>query len=405
MKKYNRIYTMILVILMLAGLTACSSQGTVIRDNRSWKNVWNYRSQSALSDVGYYYFAGSSIWFADLQSGTTVPLCSKAGCSHSGIGCDGYIGMANRIFFYDNSLYSFEKGNYGTTLYRRDATGMARMKVADLGTKYTEEEKVLSIKFFGCAGDSLYYCATVSGLAYDKESGSKTNVDEVQYISRVDLKTGKETYIFEDEVTAFYDSVELLAVREDGFLFYHLNATDVRRGDEGFQEILNADPAAVKYWNSGTGKITTLLETTRGDFLQGICVTGGKICYTSMIKKDSGNWTYGASAYDLDTGKKELLFEGSTSFLGSGYLLRSVSGTTQRYVYDLASGKEYPCDVFNGPLALQISADHGVVVAVHVLGEGGSATESRYYFISREAMTDGIQEGDLLHLYTDNYTN
>ena len=405
MKKYNRIYAMILVILMLASLTACSSHGTVAGDNQSWKNVWDFRTESAISDAGYYYFVNSSIWFADLQSGTAVPLCTKAGCAHNSSSCDVYIKTMDRVFFYGDSLYSIEKGNYGTTLYRRDATGMARMKVADLGTKYTKEEKVLSVKYFGCAGDYLYYSAEVSAMVYDEEIGGMTNANEVQYISRVDLRTGKETYIFEDPVEAFYDVVDLLAVREDGFLFYHLNATDVRKDDAGFLDILNADPVAVKYWNSSTGEITTLLKTTRGDFTQGICVTGGKICYTSMIKKDSGNWTYGASAYDLDTGKKELLFQGSGAFLGNGYLLRSVSGTTQRFVYDLAAGKEYPCDMFEGIATLRLSSDKGAVLSINVLETGGRVTESRYYFVPREAMADGIQEADLLYLYAQKYSN
>jgi len=199
MKKYNRIYAMILVILMLAGLTACSSQGTVTGDNRSWKNVWKYSTRSALSDVGYYYSVNGGIWFADLQSGTNIPLCTKAGCGNDGSGCDVFIKIIDPFFFSGDSLYSIERGNQGVMLYRRDATGMARMKVADLGTKYTENEKVLSVLFFGCAGDYLYYCAVVSAVVYNEEVGGFGNVDEVQYISRVDLKTGERQVVTEKE--------------------------------------------------------------------------------------------------------------------------------------------------------------------------------------------------------------
>jgi len=402
MKKYNRIYTMILVILMLAGLTACSRQGTVAGDNQSWKGVWDYSTKSALSDDGYYYSVNGSIWFADLQSGTNIPLCTKAGCGHDGSGCDVFIKIIDPFFFSGDSLYSIERGNQGVMLYRRDATGMARMKVADLGTKYTENEKVLSVLFFGCAGDYLYYCAVVSAVVYNEEVGGFGNVDEVQYISRVDLKTGKETYIFEDPVGAFYDDVSILAVREDAVLFYHKNASDVRKDDEGYLDILDKDHVLVKYWDSGTGKITTLLETTFEDFSNDICVTGGKICYTTKVKKDDGSWNYGTSTYDLDTGKKELLYEGNSVFLGGGYLLRLVNGTKQRYVYDLATGKELPCAESEGIISVQTASDKGAVVYIHF--QDTTPSESRYYFVTREAMADGIQEEDLLYLYTKKYS-
>ena len=403
MKKHVQILTLILAAWMLLSLAACSRRGTLPGDNSTWEPVRRYSANGSISDTGYYYTVSNSIRFVDLQSGTNISLCTKAGCKHNSNNCDAYLKGIDCFFFYGDSLYSIDNGSYGMTLYRRDATGLSLMKVADLGTKYTEDEKVLTFLYCGCAANYLYYCAEVSGMVQDEETGVKTNKNEVQYISRVNLKNGKETYLFEDPVGAFYDTVELLAVREDGVLFYHFDAADVRKDDTGFLDILNADPATVKYCSGDTGEVTTLLETTRGDFNQGICVTGGKLCYTSMIKKDSGKWTYGASVYDLDTGKKEFLFEGSAASLGSGYLLRSVSGTTQRFVYDLAAGKEYPCDMFEGIATLRLSSDKGAVLSVAMLDTDNTATEQRYYFVPREAMADGIQEAERMYLYTETY--
>ena len=400
MKKYNRIYTMILVILMLAGLTACSSQGTVTGDNRSWKNVWKYSTRSALSDVGYYYSVNGGIWFADLQSGTNIPLCTKAGCSHRENSCEVYIPSIFPIFFGGDSLYSIEGINNGTTLYRRDTTGAARMKVADLGTKYTEEEKVLTISFFGCAGDYLYYCAVVSAVVYNEEVGGFGNVDEVQYISRVDLKTGKETYLFEDEVGAFYDDVRLLAVREDAVLFSHRNASDVDKHVENYIEILDKDTQTVKLWSDSTGEVTTVLETTWGEFAQEICVTEGKICYSTKLKYEDGMWKYGTCTFDLDTGKKELLYEGKSTFLGGSYLLQGTD--TGKIIYDLAAGKELPWAVTEGNASIQITSDKGAVIRFYHTDT--TSSEYRYYYVTREAMADGIQEEDLLYLYTKKYS-
>ena len=398
MKKHIRFLALILVILV--SLTACSTHGTVTGDNQSWKGIWKYSTRSALSDVGYYYSVNGGIWFADLQSGTNIPLCTKAGCSHSDSSCDVYIPSMFPIFFAGDSLYSIEGIDNGTTLYRRDATGMALMKIADLGTKYTEEEKVLDIMFFGSAGDYLYYCAVVSAVVFDEDRNAITKVDETQYISRVELKTGKETYLFEDEVGAFYDDVRLLAVREDAVLFCHRNASDVDKHVENYIEILDKDTQTVKLWSDSTGEVTTVLETTWGEFAQEICVTEGKICYCTKLRYEDGMWKYGTCTFDLDTGKKELLYEGRSTFLGGSYLLRSTD--TGQIIYDLAAGKELPWDVTGGYASIQITSEKGTVIYIHF--QDTTPSESRYYFVTREAMADGIQDEDLLYLYTKKYS-
>ena len=397
MKTYKQILSLILAILMLAGLTACS-RGTVTGDNSAWVNVWDFSTSSAISENGYYYSVNGSIWFADLQSGTTIPLCSKASCKHDGDSiCEVNIDLINPVFFGGDSLYSIEIADFGTVLNRRDATGMGLMQVAKLGTKYTENEKVLTIKYFGYADGYLYYSAEVAGMVRNEETGVNEYVDEVQYISRVDLKTGKETYIIEDEVGAFYDEMVILAVQKDSVLFTHKNASDVRKEVENYRDILATDPLLVKCWNAGTGKITTVLETTYGDFTQEIGVDGGKIYHTSSVKKDDGTKRTATSVYDLDTGKGKILYEGTSFYLGGRYALRTVSGTQEQYFHDLETGKELPVALSDGYARVQIISDKGAVIYFIM---DTKPQELRYYFVTREAMADGLQDEDLLYLYT-----
>ena len=206
--------------------------------------------------------------------------------------------------------------------------------------------------------------------------------------------------LYTHPVGAFYDDVSILAVREDAVLFSHRNASDVDKHVENYIDILDKDTQTVKLWSDSTGEVTTVLETTWGEFAQEICVTEGKICYSTKLKYEDGMWKYGTCTFDLDTGKKELLYEGISTFLGGSYLLRGTD--TGKIIYDLAAGKELPWAVTEGNASIQITSDKGAVIRFYHTDT--TSSEYRYYYVTREAMADGIQEEDLLYLYTKKYS-
>ena len=55
-----------------------------------------------------------------------------------------------------------------------------------------------------------------------------------------------------------------------------------------------------------------------------------------------------------------------------------------------------------GNASVQITSDKGAVVYIYF--QDTTPKESRYYFVTREAMADGIQDEDLLYLYTKQYS-
>ena len=95
-------------------------EGIKIDLNDGW--TVGFASSGSFSEVGYYYLSDSFLYFMDTENGTSVILCSKAGCQHDDaegweeiFACEAYIQthIDKFFFYYDGHIYydKFEKDN------------------------------------------------------------------------------------------------------------------------------------------------------------------------------------------------------------------------------------------------------------------------------------------------------
>lgn len=403
MKIGKRIPAVVLVLLVFTVMSACNQKES---DAQDW--VWARSittSEGALSNQGYYYIAqGSFLSYADFTVADNTVLCTKAGCNHQSENCEAYM-MAFRtipMFFHNEHLYYI--GNIDGILYRRNETGVDLLKIGIPGNRYVEEGAAVEIRSFAQAGEFLYYNARVSS-ASKSETDEDSEVKEAYCIGRIHLSTGMDEILIEEKIEKSNESIILYAVRRDELLYGHWEGVDEEYGDTNYVDALQTMSITLNRWSSEMAGSTMLFRKTRVECMDIQMVSGGKVyCATSMNTetKNRGN----AYTYNLDTGEEQTVREGSTLYyLSDTYALCRDNDADGYILIELKSIKVLPVEIssFN-PRAFAV-ADKGLVMKKMVMDavNPNKAKEAIYCYITYESMKDGLQEADLLPLYTYTY--
>lgn len=374
-------------------------------DDGGWVWVDQRVQEGALTPHGYYYCQVDILEYADLASGNSVVLCNQVACSHETEACDAYMGvmLANRMLFSNDRLYYTQTDYNGTFLYSRDATGAALIKVGSFGSKYIEQEKSVDIDQMAVLDHYIYCKAAVNA----RVEGMVTH--ELEYISRMDLNTGKEDILVEEKLDNPGEHLWLVGVSNEGVLFSHPESTDIDRDSEKYMDAVRMAPHSLKLWNSETATVTTLFRKTVKEFSAVQMVYGGKVYCKSLSTAEEGSG--GAYTYDLATGE-ELPFESMTLWhIGGGYAFRSIDDNGNYDIISLQDKKSLP-NVLND------IADYGRGIARSYSQEGvvlrwngkelrkenesdshGYRTEY-YVYVTYASLADGLQEEDLVHIYS-----
>ena len=399
MKNRYRIMTIILVLLLLGSLTACGAGPAASGDDHSdWAGVRDSITYGTLTDTGFYYVDVYRLSYFDFAANTSAVLCHKPGCLHEDNQCDAYLfGMSNRpMYFYNNRLYYVD--SYEPTLYSRNAIGMELTKIATLGTKYLEEQKVVQIRSGAIAGGYLYYEASVSAVTVD-ENGDNTRMVERDYIGRVNLSTGKDEILIEEVYDNQYEKLILCAARENGVLLSRLEGMeDMDSKDSAFVETAAKSPVTLEYWNGETGETTVLFRKTRRECIGIAKLFNGKVYFKisgSMQSEDRG-CTY---SYDLNTGKEEKACPYYTNYQLCGSYTLCYDAENKEMLYDMATGKTLPCELDKSVYVYNVS-NKGCVIGYSIYEEDGSRKERRFYYVTLDSLADGLQEADLQYIYT-----
>ena len=199
MKAFTKIISMLLVFLMVLSLCSCAKK------EEPEKNEWGSASilrEGAISDTGYYYLNSRRLlYYVDFESGVNVCLCSKAGCTHDGDGCEAEIpnnsGILSTMFFYNGGIYFTNIDEYGWVLYRRNADGTGESKIATLCEKYMKEDPEIEVNAFcfTVADNYVYYYAEIRVVV--REENVNTYQNKLTALLRLDLRTGKEEILAE----------------------------------------------------------------------------------------------------------------------------------------------------------------------------------------------------------------
>lgn len=405
--KLRKLLFILVSVLLLCGLTGCGGESGdptgnsgstenpgntgvtgVVNADQNW--AWADFYEGAFSDQGYYYLHNDSfLYFLDTTSGVVTALCAEAGCLHAEEpnnrqweNCGAYMawcsGRLTPMCFWNGNLFCV---GMDMSLYRSNATGIERLVMGTLGSVYTKELKTVSSMEHALSGSLWYYHGTVDSIVRDPETGRGLYQQELEYISRVDLATGKEEILIEDRE----NNLTLCAANNNGVLFIAEKCVDLN--DPNYMELLNNRTAALKYWDSTTGEVTTLFQkvSTAVDMVMGaevFCRTfaGGKVSSFTL---------------NLNKGEEKTVFPGaSIKHLGGGYGLRLVNGNSDGYLYNLQTGDRLPNEL-SGGIWMKCAADRGCILREHATG-----TTSYYYYVPYAAFADGLQKEDAMSFYT-----
>jgi len=294
------------------------------------------------------------------------------------------------MYFANDRLYYIDQ--LEPVLYSRNATGIELKKIGTIGTKYIEEQKAVKIGKCAVAGGYLYYEADVTAKITDEE-GVVTAKLERASIGRIHLSTGKDEILIEQ----LYDkqSVKLIlcAARENGILLNRWEGMEeIDRDDPAYVDATGKIPVTLEQWNGETGETTVLFRKTMNECSGIKMVSGGKVYYKSLGGSEAdGGFTY---SYDLSTGKEETACPHRTRWhLGGSYAQCTDPETGKTIIYDMAADKKLPFELAKTGTVWNV-ADNGFVLSL------SSEEEMAYYFVLQTALADGLQESDLIPLYT-----
>lgn len=155
----KKIMLTIICCIIFSFLIGCNGS-----DNNEEHTVWttNISFYGCLTDDGYYFIRTdiqpgySMLYYFDIKTGKTVPVCDKAECSHRGVDtlsgekqvCNAQI-TGNTFICFKDKIYYFD----GSCIYRRDLDGNNDEKVATVGKGYDH--------FFGNTSMAWFYRDTL----------------------------------------------------------------------------------------------------------------------------------------------------------------------------------------------------------------------------------------------------
>ena len=397
----RRVLAVILTAVLLLSLAGCNHEAKADK----WVGPDSY--DGVQSKTGYFYSREGFLYYTDFATGTSVCLCSRAGCLHNDEDlCDSWIGSGAEMFFWEEKLYYLQTSAYGPQLYRRNQDGTGLATVATLCQAYMEEDRAISIQLQEkvVTGGYLYYAAEVQAVV--NEGGHSTHKTQYYLLQQVDLKTGKEKTILKDEL-----SFSLVAAKGNRIRYRTGEETKGLEGIEqpGHDTICNAYKNT-KVWiaemDTGTGEETVLLESNVYDLFSVEIVDDERIIYMSYESDDP----YSAIYYscDLRTGKSEFYYEGDlVSTIGGRYSLYQDSQRKETLLVDIETKQELPIHAFYGGdtetyIKMVNPVGDYVILRRYCRTASGSSSvgEQVYFFVPISALADGLQEDDCTDYYT-----
>lgn len=387
--KIKKVFVLILAVLMLCSLTACSETPPETED---WVWVRDQHISGAISDTGYYYIQKSILHYFDFAANAGAVLCSKADCLHKDENCDAYLQglMTKPLYFYNDRLYYFDQAE--PVLYSRNATGMDLKKIGTVGEQYMKEKKSVAIANCAVAGGYLYYQADVTAEVVEEDDSITTKLER-KYIGRIDLATGKDEILIEQILDNPLQKLILCAVQKNGILLSRWEGMEeMDRNDPAYIDAIGKIPVTLEYWNGNTGETEVLFRKTIKECASINMVSDGKVYYKTLSHLDAENAGYTYS-YDLNTGKEETVCAmNARAYLGGSYVQCIDPETKKSFIYDMATDEKLPYELGISQYVHNVSGK-GYVLSL------SDEEKIRYYYVTKDSLADGLQETDLQFMY------
>lgn len=362
---------------------------------------------AAFSEDGYYLMGGGRLHFFDTNNGIPVILCQKAGCDHSKSNCEAYIRSPHMMFYSDGHIYYDEPARSDPDsihIFRRNADGTAEESVAVLGQAYFSPQTSLYIGEYLAAEGALYFTAYLME-AVKQDDGSILLLERDAILFRLDLATGKQQEILRKRDTL----IRLIGARKDALLFYTVDKLPAETiGDPGYYEEMMNKPAGFQVWDKNNDSFLVLREGTYADFTEILGLQGDKIYYYDRGGKIL---TYEMASDTVSETEWEDIYE----ILGDRYILSGKAdyfAKTFPQFTDCETGQIIPNDYDDAEITVQNKSTTGCVIQIEYTGEPEPAGQDSYTiptlrrmlaYVSYDAMSDGLQEKDLLIIADEIY--
>jgi hypothetical protein len=145
MSKTRKKFILAIAVFLILMLSACMEKD----DTSEECAVWKMGSTGYLTEDGYYFTVedsnhlGQILYYFDIETGNTVPVCDKAECAHRTVdlsteksaSCNAQINT-DEIVVYMDKIYYFSGEDMKISLRRRDIDGNNDEKVADINAPY-----------------------------------------------------------------------------------------------------------------------------------------------------------------------------------------------------------------------------------------------------------------------------
>ena len=151
------------VAILSAFMIGCTSSGDVSLETEAESVQYIYDSEmvqtstdsrAAFSEKGYYYLVNGFLYFYDVNSDVSIPVCSKSDCLHDSVTCSAYAldkvdydpydlkgvsvnCLGNSVWYDNGKLYMIKRDEAGDYLMQYDSDYTNEIKVCTLADKGT----------------------------------------------------------------------------------------------------------------------------------------------------------------------------------------------------------------------------------------------------------------------------
>ena len=390
MKAFAKMVSILLALLMVLSLCSCAKKEEA---SNEWVGM-SGASEGAISDTGYYYLNQGLLYYVDFQNGVNVCLCSKAGCSHDGSGCEAEIplnsGVLSTMFYWNGGIYFTGLDYYGCNLYRRNADGTGQSKVATLCEQYMKEDPEIEVEafFFTVAGNYVYYHAEIQVVV--RVENVNTAQTKLRALLRLDLRTGKEEVVVECEEEN--KRIEPIAFCNDSAIYTITSYPDVEYGAENYDALLRQCPVQILQWSAETGESKVMVEKTIKEIgYSGIFYQEGKYYCTP----DNNMYSI-----DLETGELTLVAENGSMFaLSADYGFWYDYETEKDQLKNLNTGEVLPNEFEEEYLLNFKCFSDDMLILTYQDAKASGTVDVFYAFVKLESLADGLQKEDVTEFH------
>lgn len=186
-KTFIKIVALLFVLLMLfSGCSASREKINTEQNSQSYvegedfQNYLDPMSAVAKADNGYYYFNDLKLYYFDIETKESYPVCNKPNCDHSSASCMAFFNMFQfypfQLSYYKNALYVWgweEDGNVRHNyIYSVSLDDYKREKAAFL---------------YDGTNTGSYYFIVHRGYIYYVKNGGTDLKEQTAYLYRVKI--------------------------------------------------------------------------------------------------------------------------------------------------------------------------------------------------------------------------